>query len=220
LAISNTSVEHYLRQANGALVRLITASFDRDGWTNENTVGYHSFILRLLKEYVEYSLKNRLEGDEIGKIKDYVYKGDQALAYCVRQDGSIPPIGDSPLYRPGNNSINHSKFFGESGFLIIKDSSLYVSLVCGSRSDNHKQVDDSSLTLCYEGEDLIVDGGSYCYDSNDPYRKYLVSFRGHSGLFPRIGGESLGQRISIPPEVRGNRTVCGGPRRSVCEGPL
>lgn len=176
--------DHYLRHANTTLIGLIRASFDRDGWANENTVGYHSFILRLIRDYIEYSTRNGLEGEELGTLKEYLRRGEQALAYCVRQDGSIPPIGDSPLYRPGLPSINHSKLFAESGFLIVKDATLYLSLICGSRSDNHKQVDDSSLTLHYDGEDLIVDGGSYCYDSNDPCRKYLVSFRGHSGLFP------------------------------------
>ncbi|MBX3671205.1 MAG: heparinase II/III family protein [Rhodocyclaceae bacterium] len=175
--------EQYLRQASTSLMRLIKTSFDRDGWANENTVGYHSFILRLLRDYLEYCTRNSLGADEIKDIRGYLERGEQALSFCVRQDGSIPPIGDSPLYRPKITSINHSKLFAESGFLIVKDELLYLSLVCGSRSDNHKQVDDSSLTLHYGGEDLIIDGGSYCYDSTDPFRKYLVSFRGHSGLF-------------------------------------
>lgn len=175
--------DQYLRQANMSLMRLIRSSFDRDGWANENTVGYHSFILRLLRDYLEYCSKNGLAAEEIRDIEGYLARGEQALSFCVRQDGSIPPIGDSPLYRSGIASINHSKLFSESGFLVVKDNLLYVSLVCGSRSDNHKQVDDSSLTFHYGGEDLIVDGGSYCYDSTDPFRKYLVSFRGHSGVF-------------------------------------
>lgn len=134
--------DQYLRQANSSLMRLIRASFDRDGWANENTVGYHSFILRLLRDYLEYCSKNGLAAEEVRDLEGYLARGEQALSFCVRQDGSIPPIGDSPLYRSGIDSINHSKFFPESGFLVIKDDSLYVSLVCGSRSDNHKQVDD------------------------------------------------------------------------------
>lgn len=185
---------HYLRSANVNLIRLISGSFDKNGWANENTVGYHSFILRLLNEYLDYCGRNGMVSADIELIRGRLRRGEQALGFCVRQDGSIPPIGDSPLYRPGLQSINHSKLFGDSGFLIIKDDVLYVSLICGSRSDNHKQVDDSSLTLHYDGEDLVIDGGSYCYDSTDPYRKYLVSFRGHSGLFPEVAGD-------MPPKV-------------------
>jgi hypothetical protein len=181
--------EHYLRLSNAFLTGLVRSSFDRDGWCNENTVGYHSFICRLLRDYVEYCSKNKLLMQESDVLERFLRKGEQALSYCVRQDGSIPPIGDSPLYRSQLSSINSSKFFPESGFLVIKDDALHLSLICGSRSDNHKQADDSSIALHYGGEDLIIDGGSYCYDYNDPHRRYLVSFRGHSGLFPEAAAD-------------------------------
>jgi hypothetical protein len=174
----------FQQASNANLLGLIEKLFDKDGWANENTVGYHSFILRLLRDFVEYSRKNALESPELARIEEILERGTNALAFCVWQDGSIPPIGDSPLYRSGYSSINRSKFFNESGFLIIKDDRTYASLICGSRSNNHKQVDDSSITLHYDGEDFIVDGGSYCYDGQNLHRKYLESFRGHSGIFP------------------------------------
>ncbi|MPS77570.1 MAG: hypothetical protein E2591_05740 [Achromobacter sp.] len=172
----------FMKSANAFVARLIGSSFDRDGWCNENTVGYHSFICRLLRDYIEYCKNNKL-ALESGVLENYLAKGEQALEYCVRQDGSIPPIGDSPMYRTKIRSINSSKYFSESGFLLIKDDALHLALICGSRSDNHKQVDDSSFSLHYGGEDLIIDGGSYSYDYADPLRKYLISFRGHSGIF-------------------------------------
>ncbi|CAM4254449.1 Heparinase II/III-like protein [Bordetella pseudohinzii] len=174
---------HYLRRAHVAMLGLIGDSLDRDGWANENTVGYHSFICRLLENYIEYCDKNNLPMVDGERLCVFLRQAKQALEFAVRQDGSIPPIGDSPLYRSEIPSINSSKFFSESGFLIIKDEKIYLTLVCGSRSSNHKQADDSSVTLHYGGEDLIIDGGSYSYDSADIYRKHLVSARGHSGLF-------------------------------------
>ncbi|MGW8629720.1 heparinase II/III domain-containing protein [Streptomyces albidoflavus] len=58
-----------------------------------------------------------------------------------------------------------------------------MSVSCGSASEIHKQMDDSSIHLRYKGVDLIVDSGAYLYDATDRFRKCVQSSTGHSGLY-------------------------------------
>jgi hypothetical protein len=175
--------ERFLQASAESMLRLVRKSLDSDGFSDENTIGYHLFVLQLITDYVEYFKANDLKAMQLDELERAIRKARQALAFCVRQDGSVPTIGDSPVYRTKVDSVNHSKWFKESGLLIIKDDHLYLSLVCGARSDNHKQCDDSSITLTYRGEDLLIDGGSYCYDRRNPHRAYLESFRGHTSFY-------------------------------------
>jgi len=176
--------EEMLKASTNNLLSLMNKCFDTDGFANENTVGYHRFILKLLSEYINYIDKNKLVNDQLQDISNMISRGEQALSICVWQDGSIPPLGDSPMYKLAAPSINHSKWFKQSGLLIIKNADLYLSMICGSRSDNHKQVDDSSITLRYHNENIVIDGGSFCYDANNKYRRYVESFKGHCAIYP------------------------------------
>jgi hypothetical protein len=101
----------------------------------------------------------------------------------VWQDGSIPPLGDSAVYRTKTVSRNKPRCFFESGFAVIKNDDLYLSILCGAPTETHKQVDDSSITLRFMNRDILIDGGSYTFDRTDPYRRCVASSLGHSGLF-------------------------------------
>jgi glycosyltransferase involved in cell wall biosynthesis len=162
---------------------LIDVSFDMDGLCNENTIGYHLFNVRLYEKFVDTLLSNNITSNYLSEIENSLVKARQAFLYCIRQDGTIPPIGDSPVYKVNFEPINESYCFTESGFAVIKNNDLYLSLVCGSRTEIHKHVDDTSITLRYNGCDLIIDGGSYLYDRLDRHRICLESSRGHSGIF-------------------------------------
>ena len=167
------------------LCEVIESSFCKDGLSYENTIGYHRFILHLLDGALAVCSAGRIDDDRCRYIEDAVLKGKESLKYAVRYDNSIPPIGDSPVYiQRMVDSINLSKSFVESGFAVLKRDDLYLSLICGSRSEHHKQVDDSSITLSYRGVDIFLDAGSYSYARADGHGRYVESSRGHSGVFP------------------------------------
>ena len=166
------------------VLEIARVSFDRDGLCYENTIGYHNFNLGMYRQALKFLSECGVDNEEYRELEHIVTKGLEALAYCIRSDSTIPPIGDSPVYKVPFRSINSSKCFNESGFLVIKNDDLYVSLICGSRSEFHKQMDDSSLTVRYRGEDLIIDGGSYSYDRVQGHGRYVESASAHSGVFP------------------------------------
>ncbi|MEK7670669.1 MAG: heparinase II/III family protein, partial [Bacteroidota bacterium] len=173
----------YLDVATNRIMELAKSSFDRDGLCNENTIGYHNFNLNLYRGLVVFCRHYGLSGALVNFLEDLIPRATKALEYCVWQDGFIPPIGDSAVYRPKIAARNESRCFYESGFAVVKNNDLYLSLICGARSEIHKHVDDSSITLRYKNRDILIDGGLYSYDRTDPYRRSVESSFGHSGVF-------------------------------------
>lgn len=189
------------RWAFTALERTTTLAaelFDKDGYSNENTVGYHCFNIVLLQEISSIAERNGLELEGSATLRHQVELATTALQHCVWQDGSVPPIGDSYVFPSRQPSINRSKWFKDSHFLVVKSDDLYLSLICGHRGYSHKHVDDSSITLRYLGRDIIVDGGSFNYDERDPIRQCVRSARGHSGIYPDAADDVLPPRPNRP----------------------
>jgi hypothetical protein len=173
----------YLEVATNRIMELVKSSFDRDGLCNENTIGYHAYNLNLHRGLVVFCEYYGFSENIINLLKETISRATQALEFCVWQDGSIPPLGDSSVYRTRTASRNNPRCFYESGFAVVKNDHLYLSILCGAPTETHKQVDDSSITLRFMNRDILIDGGSYLYDSADPYRQCIASSLGHSGVF-------------------------------------
>ncbi len=178
------NVNKWLTKAYARLTKLIRTTFDEDGMNNENTIGYHKFNISLYRQVVNFSQQNNMGEDFIKLAEPIIKNAAVALQYIIWQDGQIPPIGDSPVMASGVKSINKIKWFKKSNFAVIKDNNLYLTIKCGFTTSTHKHVDESSITIRYGGKDIIIDSGSYSYDREHPYRIYMESARGHSGIYP------------------------------------
>ncbi|RKU03689.1 heparinase [Burkholderia sp. Nafp2/4-1b] len=174
----------YLDIATDRILSLAAQSFDKDGLCNENTIGYHNFNLSLYRKLRSILANLRIAGDLRDGIDVLIERASHALELCVLPDGKIPPIGDSPRYDLGLPSRNGAFCFSDSGFAVVKRDGFYFSLVCGGRTEWHKQMDDSSIYLQYNGVDVVVDAGSYSYDQTDPYSRCITSTTGHSAIVP------------------------------------
>jgi Heparinase II/III-like protein len=181
----------YLDVATNRIIELGKSSFDRDGLCDENSIGYHNFNLHCYRGLLEFCKHYRLSETLITFLEDLIVRATNALEFCVWQDGSVPPIGDSQVYQLQIASRNEPRCFYESGFAVVKNDELYLSILCGARTEIHKQVDDTSLTLRYKNLDILIDGGAYLYDQADPYRRCVESSLGHTGLFLKEFGSLL-----------------------------
>jgi hypothetical protein len=173
----------YRDVATRRIIELGTSSFDRDGLCNENTIGYHNFNVHCYRGLLEFCKHYGGSDTLVIFLEELILRATKALEFCVWQDGSIPPIGDSAVYRIAITSRNEPRCFYESGFAVVKNDDLYVSILCGAPSEIHKQVDDSSMTLRFMNREILVDGGSYLYERTNPHRRCVESSLGHSGLF-------------------------------------
>jgi Heparinase II/III-like protein/Heparinase II/III N-terminus len=181
----------YLDVASTRIMELGKSSFDRDGLCDENSIGYHNFNLHCYRGLLEFCKHYRLSENLITFLEELIHRATNALEFCVWQDGSVPPIGDSQIYQLQIASRNEPRCFYESGFAVVKNNELYLSILCGARTEIHKQVDDTSMTLRYKNLDILIDGGAYLYDQADPYRRCVESSLGHSGIFLKEFGALL-----------------------------
>jgi hypothetical protein len=173
----------YRDVATNRIMELGKISFDRDGLCYENTIGYHNYNMQCYRRLLRFLKHYELSDILMTFVDNLLLRAAEALEFCVWQDGSIPPIGDSSVYRSKIASRNKSRCFYESGFAVIKNNDLYLSVLCGARTEYHKQVDDSSITLRFMNREILIDGGAYLYDQADPHRRCVESSLGHSGLF-------------------------------------
>lgn len=184
--LSDGAGQGYLDIAADRILSLADNSFDKDGLCNENTIGYHNFNLSLYRKLRAVLANLGIADSLFEKIDALIVKASGALELCVLPDGKIPPIGDSPRYDLGLPSRDGTFCFFESGFAVVKRDGLYFSLVCGGTTEWHKQMDDSSIYLQYNGVDVVVDAGSYSYDQSDAYSRCVTSTTGHSGIVPAL----------------------------------
>lgn len=174
----------YYSISTSRTLRLAAKAFCKDGLCNENTIGYHNYNLQLYRIFCNLLDAEELISPEFSNLRNIINRAEIALRHCVRQDNSVPPIGDSPVYLLDKSSINQSKLFPDSGFAVVKNDDFYLSLQCGSRAETHKQMDDSSITLRYKGVDVLIDAGSYSYDREAGFGRYVESATGHTGIYP------------------------------------
>lgn len=162
----------------------LKSTFDEEGMNSENTIGYHTFNISIFKFVMMFSEQNNLINIHEGEWTPIIQKANIALQHLVWQNGQIPPIGDSGVQDSSTISINKSRYFKTANFVVVKNNEIYHSIKCGFTSMVHKHADETSITLRYQGRDILVDSGSYNYDRKDPYRIYMESTGAHSGFHP------------------------------------
>lgn len=165
------------------LNKLFREIFSDNFFSNENTIGYHDFYVKSIDGLNKYLLASGQRDTNALDLFALHRGAEEVLNKLVWPDGSIPPIGESGLYLTKRKSIPGNHFFIKSGFAVVKRDDLYLSFICGSSSETHKQMDDSSITLQVGGVDFFIDSGLYNYDIKDPYRRLCNSQRAHSGVF-------------------------------------
>ena len=180
--------EAWIQVATKRLSEMIDTTFDKDGCCTENSSIYHMINLNLFKEIINFAEINKLEL-LIKKIKPRLIKAEKVAPLFLRDDKSLPMIGDT-VGGPSNLLPEKSYserlgrgFFPEAGIILINEKNISISIKCGGSTYNHRHVDDTSITVRYAGTDIFVDAGLYNYQSHDPIRQWITSYLAHSGFF-------------------------------------
>ncbi|MCJ8311394.1 MAG: heparinase II/III family protein [Saccharospirillaceae bacterium] len=181
LALS--SLKNTSKLALNRISNLASLQFDSNGLCNENSIGYHNFNVHIYKKIISITKLFNLNSTIIEQLNSTILLAEQATMKTILPSGEIPPIGDSPKYKINLENKYGNFIFKESGFAVIKRKNFYLSVICGGRTEIHKQMDCSSIYLNVNNEDIIIDSGSYSYNNNDIHRKCIASSFGHSGLF-------------------------------------
>ena len=174
-------------------------TFDADGCCSENSPEYHQLNVELFRAVDEFLRDHGLTppADFAGRLE----RAERFAGLFLRDDGVFPTIGDSQAVLPRVPVKRHSgsAAFPTGGFAVLDGGELTLTVKCGGTSFVHRHIDDGSITLRHAGRDFIVDGGLYHYDNGDPVRRWLVSYRSHSGFYVE---EAANVRFANFPDAR------------------
>ena len=174
--------------------RELDYSFTDDGVHVENSPSYHHGMItnihRSLSKVLKISPHQAIQNHRSELTKSIPY-----LAWIIRPDGKVPPLGDSEEKQVSTNlgrkisgdevfsSHEGMRVFGE-GYAIWKSSSKQYHLTLKSCHHGrfHRHDDDCSITLWAKGENLLMDSGLLYYEEKDLDRIHVRSAKGHSGF--------------------------------------
>ncbi|WP_408931049.1 heparinase II/III family protein [Corynebacterium sp. YSMAA1_1_D6] len=182
---SNTSDKHFFHRAALRLEEILSYVFGEDGFCNENSTFYHHLYIRILGGMIEKFDKVESCREVVLTANRYFDLATESIRKICLHDGSLPPLGDSNPISTKYDSVLGTAWSQRTGLWVYKSEELYLSYKCGFESDVHKHADDTSLSLRFRGEDLILDSGTCNYDYSDPRVFSLRTQAGHSGLYFR-----------------------------------
>ena len=174
--------------------RELDYSFTNDGVHVENSPSYHHGMItnihRSLSKVLKISPHQAIQNHRSDLAKSIPY-----LAWIIRPDGKVPPLGDSEEKQVSTNlgrkisgdevfsSHEGMRVFGE-GYAIWKSSlkQYHLTLKSCHHGRFHRHDDDCSLALWVKGENLLMDSGLLYYEEKDLDRIHVRSAKGHSGF--------------------------------------
>jgi hypothetical protein len=164
-----------------------------DGGPAEQSFNYHRFVLDLYWLAADLLEENHLHDCSPWRVK--LSQGEGFLSSFTNH-GSLPAIGDSddgyaiapgvapcrPVKAAGHERM---KSFAASGYTILT-SDTDASLVFDhgplgmAPYYNHGHADALSILLAKEGQEILVDSGTYRYNGEPEWRRYFKGTRAHN----------------------------------------
>jgi len=174
--------------------RELDYSFTPDGVHVENSPSYHHGMISNIHKSLSKVLKIT-EHESIKKHFEILSDSTSYLAWIIRPDGKVPPIGDSEekqvsinlakqiTNKEFNQEVEGMRVFGD-GYAIWKSTSnqYHLTLKSCHHGRFHRHDDDCSLTLWVRNQNLLMDSGLLYYLEKDPDRIHVRSAMGHSGF--------------------------------------
>lgn len=181
------SANRWFQKSKLRLTNAMYRDFSANGVHLENSPSYHLMTRKLFNEVEKFLQSNN---KSLGKeVREKLSQTRDYIAYMVKPDYTLPLIGDTSIGKVTWIEKSYESFSDtHAGITILQSkadkeiNSTWLSFICGYGSKTHKHRDDLSITLFYNGKDILIDSGRYNYDSKDKYRQYFLSPESHSTL--------------------------------------
>lgn len=72
--------------------------------------------------------------------------------------------------------------FNTGGYYIIREQDALSFIRCGSYKDRPSQADNLHLDIWYKGENILIDAGSYKYNTDEEVLKYFIGTASHNTI--------------------------------------
>ena len=183
---------------------------DKDGWSYEASTSYHKLITEMFL-YSSVLAENSSNSFTID-YKVHLSKMIEILSIIQKPDNTIPQIGDndsgfsfkfnfedsnlktaSLLSLAKKYNLNYSKTklevfkqYEDMGYFIYKNKELYFLITAGPKNflgrGSHVHNDTLHYILNIKGSDVLIDPGSFVYNSNFEKRNKFRSITSHNTL--------------------------------------
>lgn len=161
-----------LEQSRQSLVFLRAAMNDSNGWLPNYGANDGALFFRLNERH----------------YRDYRPQL-QALAVLLDMDAGLPePCEDMYWYglREGNRltqvlqPLKSCYQFTAGGYYICREKDALTFLRCGNHKDRPSQADNLHLDIWYKGVNVLMDAGSYKYNTDEATLKYFMGTASHN----------------------------------------
>ena len=201
----------WLKFSREELDKEIIKQTDKDGWDYEASTAYHRLVTEMflytfiIADYFNQPFSNTY----INQLKKML----KVMNIIQKPDYTIPQIGDndsgfSLLFDFENDNLNLSNLsllaqrnslltleeqksgffiYEDAGYYIYRNDGIYLLLTTGPKEllglGSHAHNDVLSYILNINGEDILIDPGTYVYVSDPSTRNHFRSISSHNILY-------------------------------------
>jgi heparinase II/III-like protein len=147
----------------------------------EHSPYYHWIIQGALSRFAAAGL---FEGQDLARLTNRM---EEAGAWLVAPDGTLPPIGDTPSgQRPSaatsaaGASLSGMRVFGRAGYAVVRADQSALIVTAAHHPTAHKHADDGSFCLYERGRPIVLDSGNPGYEYDSPEFRYGTSPAAHA----------------------------------------
>jgi hypothetical protein len=176
LRLAQLNGEHWngivLEQSRQSLIFLRASMNDSNGWLPNYGANDGALFFRLNERH----------------YRDYRPQL-QALAILLEMDAALPePCEDMYWYslRPARRltpvltPFRSCYQFTAGGYYICREKDTLTFLRCGNHKDRPSQADNLHLDIWYKGMNILMDAGSYKYNTDEATLKYFMGTASHN----------------------------------------
>jgi Heparinase II/III-like protein len=149
----------------------------------EHSPYYHWIIQGALGRFANAGLFVGLD------LAGLVRRMEESGAWLVAPDGSLPPIGDTPMgQRPPASALASSgsrsgmRAFPRAGYAVVRDGDSALIVTAAHHPTAHKHADDGSFCLYEDGQPIVLDSGSPGYEYDSVEFRYGTSPAAHATI--------------------------------------
>lgn len=155
-----------------------------EGLHLEHSPYYHWIIHGALARFAAGGLFERLD------LPGLTQRMEESGAWLVAPDGTLPPIGDTPMgQHPPRSAAAASerytgmKVFPHAGYAIVKEGGSALFVTAAHHPTAHKHADDGSFCLYEGGRPIVLDSGNPGYEYDSPEFRYGTSPAAHATIY-------------------------------------
>jgi hypothetical protein len=177
-------VEPWMKVAERRFAAILDHMIDDEEAVHlEHSPFYHWIIHGALARFADAGLFAGLD------LEDLARRMEEAGAWLVAPDGTLPPLGDTPSGQHPSvaaaataGSLSGMRVFPRAGYAAVRAGESALFVTAAHHPTAHKHADDGSFCLYEDGQPIVLDSGNPGYEYESPEFRYGTSPAAHATI--------------------------------------